>query len=311
MKRRLAAILASDVVAYSRLMGADEEGTLATLNTYRNYFNVHVSNRGGRVFSSVGDCMMAEFSSPVEAVRCAVEFQQDLKKRNETLPEDKRMQFRVGVNLGDVVTEGENLVGDSVNIAARLEALAPPGGICVSKSIADQMTGKVDAVFVNIGDHDLKNIAKSVEVWAWPPAEASKLRRTPTRWRWIAAATVFAVTATLATYFAYQDSPAPELPTGARIALIPFKNVGDNPDDAFFSEGLTRDVNAQLARFSNLFVLAPEAGAAYRDNPDCMVIRKELNADYILTGTVRRADDKLRVTTTFGFGALWLAPRLM
>ncbi len=299
MERRLAAILASDVVAYSRLMGADEEGTVATLKKYRDCFDNLVRQRGGRVFSAVGDCTMAEFSSPVEAVRCAVDFQMELKTRNEAIPRDRRMYFRVGVNLGDVAAEGDDLVGDGVNIAARLEALAPVGGICISKTIADQIAGKVDAVFVNIGDHDLKNIVTPVEVWAWPPAEATKLRRPPGRRAWITGLSALAAAGAAAAYLTFGSSSAPDLPSGARVALIPFKNVGANPDDAFFSEGLTRDVNALLAKFSNLFVLAPQAGEVFRDDPDCATIRKELDADYILTGTVRRAANKLRVTTAF------------
>ncbi|MCP5075783.1 MAG: hypothetical protein GY947_21145 [Rhodobacteraceae bacterium] len=299
MERRLAAILAADVAGYSRLMGVDEEGTLATLTSYRKRFEKCVGHRGGRVFGSVGDSLMAEFSSPVEAVRCAVEFQNKLEEQNEKRPEDRRMQFRVGVNLGDVMAQGDNLIGDGVNIAARLQALAPSGGICISSQIADQIAGKVDVVFANVGDHELKNISRPVEVWTWPPERANSMRRPSKFWlRAAAFAGLVAVGAT-ATYFTFAPASAPDLPTGARIALIPFENVGENPDDAFFSEGLTRDVNALLAKFSNLFVIAPEAGAAYRDDPNCETIRKDLGADYILTGTVQRSADQLRVTTTF------------
>ncbi|MGI9370271.1 MAG: adenylate/guanylate cyclase domain-containing protein [Ruegeria sp.] len=299
MDRRLTAILATDVVAYSRLMGADEESTLSTLNVFRALFNDHVNRHGGRVFSSVGDCMMAEFESPVKSVQCAVEFQTTIQKENAAQPESRRMRFRIGINLGDVVAEGENLLGDGVNIAARLEALAPAGGICISKNIADQIVGKIEAEFANVGDHELKNIVEPVEVWAWPPEQAKGLRRVRKRPYWFAALIGIAAVCVVAIYIGLEEKSQPALPTGARIALIPFENVGDDPDDAFFSEGLTRDVNAQIARFSNLFVLAPQAGEAYRDNPDCETIRNELSADYILTGTVRRSANKLRVTTTF------------
>ena len=300
MERRLAAILAADVVNYSRLIGADEEGTLSTLKSHRSYIDDRVKRHGGKVFGSAGDSLVAEFTSPVEAVRCAVEIQQELKRRNANLPDDGRMLFRIGVNLGDVVAEDGNLLGDGVNVAARLEAEAPPGGICISRQVAEQMAGKVDIIFADAGERLMKNIAKPVQVWIWPPELAKKKMRRSSK-IWSAATAIVGLAAiTLAViYFAFDSKDTPKLPTGPRIAIIPFENVGVDPEDAYFSEGLTRDLNAQLARFSNLFVLAPEAGEAYRDDPDCKTIRNELKADYILTGTVRRAANKLRVTTSF------------
>ena len=175
MERRLAAILAADVVGYSRLMGGDEEGTISTLKSHRSFIDAQIALHRGRVFGSAGDSVIAEFASPVEAVRCAVKIQQELESRNTALPEDKRMRFRIGIHLGDVMADGDNLLGDGVNIATRLEALAPPGGICISKSVADQVAGKVDATFANAGSHELKNITTPVEVWTWPPEFAKKL----------------------------------------------------------------------------------------------------------------------------------------
>ncbi len=299
MERRLAAILAADVVGYSRLMEADEEETLSRRNDHRHCFDEQVGLRGGRVFGSVGDSLMAEFSSPVEAVRCAVSFQKVLKERNAPLPESRHMQFRVGINLGDVMAEGDNLSGDGVNVAARLQALAPPGGISISKQVAEQTAGKVDEVFANVGDHDLKNISTPVEVWTWPPELAKRQRRTARNWTWAAVIAGVATIAATSVFFTFGSDHSPELPAGAKIAIIPFKNVGDDPQDAYFSEGLTRDLNAMLAKFSNLFVFAPEAGAAFRDDPDCKTIRDELRADFILAGSVNRSQNKLRVTTTF------------
>ena len=300
MERRLAVIFAADVVGYSRLMGADEEETLSTLNACRHVIDERIDIHRGRIFGSAGDSVIAEFTSPVEAVRCAVEIQNELEGRNAPLPEDRRMQFRVGVHIGDVMAEGDNLLGDGVNIAARLEAFAPPGGICISKQIAELIAGKLDVTFANAGLHELKNIAKPLELWVWPPERAVKVRRVVKVRRLAGAMIALAViVATAGVYFAVYSDGKRDLATGPRIVLIPFKNLGNNPDDAFFSEGLSRDINAYLAAFSNLFVIAPAAGAKYRDGADCEEIRNDLQADYILTGTVRRSLDQLRVTTAF------------
>lgn len=298
MERRLAAILAADVVGYSRLMGTDEEGTLSRLNAYRHVIDERVALHRGRVFGSAGDSVIAEFASPVEAVRCAVEIQQELEGRNAALTEDRQMQYRVGVHLGDVMAERDNLHGDGVNVAARLEALAPPGGVCVSKQVAEQIAGKLDAKFANAGHHQLKNIAKPLEVWVWPAERAGKTRRGAKGWRYaVAIVALAAIAAAAGVYFIVDSGGKGDLPTGPRIVLIPFRNLGNSPDDAYFSEGLTRDINAYLSKFSNLFVIAPAAGTEFRDNADCEKIRSKLQADYILTGTVRRSLDHLRVTT--------------
>ena len=299
LERRLAAILAADVVGYSRLMGGDEESTLDTLKSHRSFIDAQIVLYGGRVFGSAGDSVIAEFASPVEAVRCAVGIQQEIENRNTALPEDKRMRFRIGVHLGDVMADGDNLLGDGVNIAARLEALAPPDGICISKSVADLVAGKVDATFANAGSHELKNITTNVEVWTWPPELAKKPSRSPKARRIATALAGVAVIFAAAAYYTVFSADVRDLPTGARIAIIPFENVGNDPEDAFFAEGLTRDLNALLAKFSNLFVIAPEAAATYRDDPNCETIRDELGANYILNGSVQRSENKLRVTTAF------------
>ena len=279
--------MAADVVGYSRLMGVDEEETLSTLNACRQIIDERIAAHRGRIFGSAGDSVIAEFTSPVEAVRSAVEIQQALEARNAGLNEDRGMQFRIGINLGDVMAEGDNLLGDGVNIAARLEAAAPAGGICISKQVAEQVAGKLDAEFADAGRHELKNIATPIELWVWPPARAARMRRARKGPRRAAAvAIIAAVIAAAVGYMAVDPGAKRDLPTGPRIVLIPFKNLGTNPDDAFFSEGLTRDINAYLAKFSNLFVIAPAAGAKYRDGVDCEEIRGDLQADYILTGTV-------------------------
>ncbi len=170
VERRLAAILCADVVGYSRLMEADEEATIRSLSACRQVIDKLVANHHGRVFGSAGDSVIAEFASPVEAVSCAADIQRELEERNADLPEDRRMQLRIGVNLGDVVVKGDNLLGDGVNIAARLEALADPGGICLSGTVFDQVDGKLDLKFDYLGRREVKNIAKLVRVY-------------PQRWR--------------------------------------------------------------------------------------------------------------------------------
>jgi adenylate cyclase len=300
MERRLAAIFAADAVGYSRLMGIDEEATFAALATRRQIIDAVITSRGGRIFGTAGDSVVAEFQSSVEAVRSAVEIQIRLQETNRDLPEAERMAFRIGVNFGDIMVKDQDILGDGVNVAARLEGLSPAGGVCISQQVAEQISGKLDVDFANAGRHRLKNIAKPVEVWLWPPEAAAKLRRLNRNWRRVAAfATVLLAAALAGLIFVYESPRDGGLPSGPRIAVIPFSNLGSNPDDAYFSDGLTRDINAYLSKFSNLFVIAPAAGAGYRDTLDCKQVRSELETDYILTGAVQRSLDHLRVTTTF------------
>ena len=299
MQRRFAAILAADAVGYSRQMGRDEEAAYAALSARRAIFDRLIEEHGGRIFSSAGDSVVAEFQSAVEAVRSALAIQTQLEAANGGLSEKEQMTFRIGINFGDVMLEDDNIFGDGVNVAARLEAMAPPGGLCISAQVHEQIAGKLDSSFAKAGQHRLKNIAKPVEVWCWPPEQAGKLRRQAWNWRTAVAAVVIAAVAATALWVWQGGVREEDLPAGPRIALIPFKNLGSNPDDAYFSEGLTRDINAYLSKFSNLFVIAPDAVTAYREAVDCKEIRKALNADYILTGAVRRSLDTIRVTTDF------------
>ncbi|HUS97809.1 MAG TPA: tetratricopeptide repeat protein [Hyphomicrobiaceae bacterium] len=300
MERRLVAILAADAVGYSRRMGVDEEIALSSLSACRAIMDAAIESRGGRVFGSAGDSVVAEFQSSVEAVRSAIDIQNKLRERNDALPEAERLMFRIGVNFGDVMLEDGNIFGDGVNVATRLEGIALPGGICISNQVAEQIAGKFDATFTNTGSRKLKNIAKPVEVWIWPPVRTGFLRRVAIKWRQLASVAGLALVAVaIGLYTSFDFNQEGNLPTGPRIVLIPFTNLGSNPEDAFFSEGLTRDINAYLSKFSNLFVIAPAAGSVYRDNANCELIRKDLQADYILTGTVRRSLDKLRITTAF------------
>ncbi len=300
MVRRLAAILAADAVDYSKKMGIDEEAAFSALSARRAIIDAVIEGHGGRIFNTSGDGVLAEYQSSVEAVRSALEIQSQVSKLNEKLAPADQMAFRIGITFGDVMLEDGDFFGEGVNIAARLEALAQPDGICVSKQVFDQLSGKLGKSFANAGTHRLKNIDRAVEVWCWPRQHAKKMRRSAWGRRWpLAVAASIVILATIGAGLILSSAYEEALPSDPRIAVIPFKNIGGNSDDAFFSDGLTRDINAYLSKFSNLFVISPDAGIPYRDNADCKRIRSDLGADYILTGTVRRSADQIRVTTAF------------
>ena len=269
--RKLAAILAADVVGYSRLMGAAEEETARTLHRYRAVVDGRIAARGGRVFGSAGDSVIAEFASPVEAVRAAVEIQAEIEKRNADVPEDRRMQFRIGVNLGDVLVEGDNLLGDGVNVAARLEALAAPGGVCISRPVLDQIEGKLDAAFDDAGSHQVKNIARPIHVWRWRNAEPG------------AAAPALSEPSHKA------DKPS--------IAVLPFDNMSRDPEIEFFGDGIADDIITALSKISSMRVIARNSSFAYKGaSPDLRRVADELGVRYVLEGSIRRGGDRLRIT---------------
>ena len=301
MERRLVAILAADAVGYSRLMGLDEEAALSALAARRAVFDRLIESHGGRIFGSAGDSVIAEFPGCVEATRCAVKIQEELRQLNAGLAADREMAFRIGINFGDIMDNGADVFGDGVNVAARLESLATPGGICLSDRVAEHLSGELRNTFAHAGAHRLKNIAKPVEVWCWPSETAHIMRRAataPMRKR-VLAGIVGAALVTAAGIYFLVERPQDTVPSGPRIAVVSFGNLGGSPDDAYFSDGLTKDINAYLSKFSNLFVIAPSSVSEFRDNLDCGKIREELQADYILSGTVRRSSDQLRVTTSF------------
>ncbi len=268
MERRLAAILAADAVGYSRLMEADEDGTLATLQGFRRFIDECIVAHGGRVFGSAGDSVIAEFSSPVEAVRCAVEFQRELETRNAELPDNLRMRFRAGINLGDIVAEDGNLHGDAVNVAARLEPLAEPGGLCVSGTVHDHLVGKLAITFHDLGERKLKNLTRPVSVWGW----TTDGRAPPAR-----------------TKPSHSGKPT--------IAVLPFNNMSGDPEQEYFSDGITEDVITALSKHRWLGVVARNTTFAYREQSvDVRRLADELSADYVVEGSVRRAGDRIRVT---------------
>lgn len=301
MQRRLAAILAADAVGYSLLMSRDEEAALAALSERRAVIDRLIAAHSGRIFGSAGDSVIAEFPSSVEAARCAVAIQERLNVLNAGLPEAQRMLFRIGVSFGDIMEEDGDFFGDGVNLAARLESLAPPGGICISAAVAEQLSGPLAAAFAKAGRHRLKNLPKAVDVRCWPAQRAGALRRKAAIVKQVQllAATLVAATAAVLVVLYLEEPADRKLPSGPKIAVLPFSNIGADTEDAYFSAGLTNDINTLLSKFSNLFVIAPDSVRQFSEAAGCARLRQELGADFILGGTVRRSQDKLRVTTSF------------
>jgi TolB-like protein/class 3 adenylate cyclase len=280
--RRLAAILAADVAGYSRLMGADEEGTLNRLKAHRRELvDPKIGEHHGRIVKTTGDGMLVEFASVVDAVRCGVEIQRAMIDRNAATPEDKRITFRVGVNLGDVIVDGDDIYGDGVNIAARLEALAEPGGICISHTVRDQVLDKLSYAFTDMGEQTLRNIARPVGVYALSNAAVTALPLVtePARPR----ARRRAV------------SRRRELPR-LSIVVLPFQNLSNDPDQEYFADGITDDLTTDLSRISGSFVIARNTAFTYKGKPvDTKRIGRELGVRYVLEGSVRRMGEQVRV----------------
>jgi TolB-like protein/Tfp pilus assembly protein PilF len=272
MERRLAAILAADVVGYSRLVGKDEEGTLRMLSAYREVIDGLVAEHRGRVFGSAGDSVIAEFASPVEAVRCAVEFQRELGKRNTDLPDDRRMEFRVGVNLGDVVVDGGNLLGNGVNVAARLEELAEPGGVYISDDVYRQVEGKVELGFSDLGDQSVKNIVKPVRVHRVMLDEPGSVASLGAK-------------------------DALSLPDKPSIAVLPFDNLSGDLEQEFFADGMAEDIITGLSRCRWFFVIARNSSFTYKGHAvDVKLVSRELGVRYVVEGSVRKAGNRVRIT---------------
>jgi TolB-like protein/Flp pilus assembly protein TadD len=267
VQRRLAAILAADVVGYSRLMERDEAGTLAALKARRrDVLSPLVAKHQGRIFKTTGDGVMVEFGSAVNAVQCAVDLQQGMAAANADQPEDWRIILRIGVNLGDVMVEGSDLYGDGVNIAARLEGLAEPGGILLSGTAHDHIRNKIKLGFEDLGFQTLKNIAE--------PVRAYRIAGT------VAAAAVPPQTAI--------DRPS--------IAVLPFTNMSGDPEQEYFSDGITEDIITELSRFRDLFVIARNSSFQYRDKAvDTRRVGRELGVQFIVDGSVRKSGDRLRI----------------
>ena len=270
VQRRLAAILSADVAGYSRLMGDDEAGTLSRLKAHRaEVVDPEIAARGGRMVKLMGDGALVEFASVVDAVECAVAIQKGIAGRDAETPEDKRITFRIGVNLGDVIIDGDDIYGDGVNVAARIQEIAEPGGIALSAVAHDQVSGKVDATFADAGDHDLKNIAKPVRVWRWSVDGVEPGGHT---------------------------APLP-LPDKPSIAVLPFANMSGDPEQEYFSDGITEDIITELSRFHSLFVIARNSSFAYKgQSVNVGKVGQELGVQYVVEGSVRKAGNRVRVT---------------
>jgi len=274
-RRKLAAILSADVVGYSRLMGEDEQATVSTLTAYRQVFAQHIGAHEGRVVDSPGDALLAEFPSALEAVKCAIEIQRDLAGRNASLPEHRKMRFRIGINLGDVTEQDGALYGDGVNIAARLESLAEAGGLLVSGSVFDQIEGKLAVRFAFTGEQSLKNIPKPVRTYralldfSEPrPLPSPRSPRRRAILLALAGVGLVLVIAATAWYGARLRSstadPVLAMPKGPGIAVLPFDNLSGDPKQDYFADGITEDIITKLSRFPDLFVIARNSHSSTR-----------------------------------------------
>ena len=268
LQRRLAAILSADVAGYSRLMGDDELATVRTLSAYRELIGAVIASHLGRVVDMPGDNILAEFASAIDAVEAALAMQKDLGARNEALPEGRRMAFRVGVNLGDIVSEGGRIYGDGVNVAARVEALAEAGGVCVSGKVYDEVRRKLDLRFEDLGEHDLKNIAARVRVWRIASGSAARPR-----------------------------AEAPARQAKPSILVLPFVNMSGAAEQEFFVDGLTEDILTDLSRFRDLFVISRNTAFKFKGQAvEVRKIAKELGVQFVVEGSVRRAGKRVRIS---------------
>src|SRR5665811_2381808 len=267
VERRLAAILAADVAGYSRLMGVDEEGTLAALKAdRREIIDPKIAEHRGRIVKTTGDGALVEFASSVDAVRCAMEIQRALAERNAAIPEDRRIEFRIGINVGDIIVDENDIYGDGVNIAARVETLASPGAICRSENAYQQMKGKLTLVVSDMGEQQLKNIAQPVRVY--------RVR-------------LDGATATV----------APTLPDKPSIAVLPFANMSGDPEQEYFADGISEDIITGLSKLRWFFVIARNSSFIYKGNAvDVKRVARELGVRYVLEGSVRKSGNRVRIT---------------
>jgi adenylate cyclase len=271
VERRLAAILAADVAGYSRLMGADEVSTVRALREYRALADPLTAEHRGRIVKTTGDGMLMEFGSVVGAVECALGLQRLAAEHNTDLPSERRMEWRIGIHIGDILVEGEDLLGDGVNIAARLEGIAEPGGICISDDAFRQVRGKVEAEFADIGEQSLKNIARPLRVYTVRPASVSEPRVAPAA-----------------------GLPLPDKPS---IAVLPFANISGDSEQEYFVDGMVEEIITALSRIRWLFVIARNSSFTYKGQAvDVKQVARELGVRYVLEGSVRKAANRVRIT---------------
>ncbi len=316
-KRKITAIMSSDVVGYSKLMGDDEAATVQTLAVYKNVMSVLIDQHRGRVIDSPGDNMLSEFASVVDAVQCAVAIQKELNSRNAELPKNRKMRFRIGINLGDVIQEEDRIYGDGVNIAARLEALANPGGICVSKTAFDQIETKLPLGYEFLGQQEVKNIAKPVGAYrvVMEPrvtvADVKVKEEAIPFWRRKKAmlgaiAVLVIIIGVMAWQFHQRPTPIEPasvekmsypLPEKPSIAVLPFVNISGDPEQEYFSDGLTEEIITALSKLPKLFVIARNSVFTYKGKPvKVNQVAEELGVRYVLEGSIRKAGDDIRIT---------------
>jgi adenylate cyclase len=317
---KLAAILSADAVGYSRLMAEDEAATIRTLSSYREQIGVLVREHRGRVVDSPGDNVLAEFPTALEAVRCAVELQGVLRARNASLPADRRMDFRIGVHMGDVATQGGRIYGDGVNIAARLEALAEAGGVCISATVHEQVRNKLEAGFTDLGDQTVKNIPDQVRVYRvqppgqseTPSAEKATPVKRPRRLRTALVATAAVLLLLGVGLWASWPRPLgllidlagvsgpldePALPDKPSLVVLPFENMSGDPEQEYFSDGITEELTNTLAGSPFIFVIARNSAFTYKgQHVNVEEVGRELGVRYVLEGSVRKAEDRVRIT---------------
>ena len=315
-KRKLTTIFSADVAGYSRLMGNDESATVRTIEVYRKVMSELITQHRGRVIDSPGDNLLAEFGSVVDAVQCAVAVQKELQARNSELPEDRKMEFRIGINLGDVIQEGDRLYGDGVNIAARLEGLSEPGGICISKTAFDHIESKLPYGYDFIGDQTVKNIDKPVgayrvslepRVTVTGKSEKEKpapVRRTPILIGAVAVL-VLAFAVGIWQFYIQRPSVAPAsvekmaypLPDKPSIAVLPFDNLSGDPEQEYIGDGITENIITALSKIPEMFVIARTSTSTYKGkSAKIQQVGEELGVRYVLEGSVQKAGDRIRVT---------------
>jgi adenylate cyclase len=310
-KRKLTAILSADAVGYSRLMGDDEEATIRTLTEYRDAITALVNQHEGRVVDSPGDNVLAEFASVVDAVRCAVETQKQIAERNADLPENRRMLFRIGVNLGDIVDEGDRIYGDGINIAARLESLAEAGGICISGTAFDHVKGKLKVGYKYFGEQNVKNIKEPVRIYKMllEPDDAGKIigekksRPGQRKWTTVAVAAMLILLAGAFTIWNYyfrlsaKENAATALPEKPSIAVLPFDNLSGDPDQDYLADGITENIITALSKIPEVFVIARNSVFTYKGKPiKVQKVAEDLGIRYVLEGSIQKASNRFRIT---------------
>jgi TolB-like protein/class 3 adenylate cyclase len=278
VERRLAAVLAADVAGYSRLMAANEEGTLARLKAVRKALvDPAIASHRGRIVKTTGDGMLVEFASAVDAVRSAVEVQRSMAEQNAVVPQDQMIQFRIGIHVGDIIIDDNDIFGDGVNIAARLEGIAEPGGVCLSDDAYRQIRGKVEIACDDLGPQTLKNIAEPMRAWRVQLGGQSS--------------------ATVKPASLVGQAPTLALPDKPSIAVLPFQNMSGDPEQEYFADGIVEDIITALSRFGQLFVIARNSSFTYKGRAvDVKQVGRELGVRYVLEGSVRKAAKRIRIT---------------